>query len=207
MNMQTALYDYIIESASEIELDSTEHRFGAHFEKRMARLLDKMRGDYYHRLTRKSVRFILIAAILLSIATVALASPAGRSFIIEKFNGYSVYTVYDAEKPNKISDITIGYIPEGFEMTDSSIVEDTSAFYTYENESDWLIIEIEPLNAKYTVDTDNSKTEKITVENEEYLHIFRHEANEYIYNSDKYIYSVSGNIEQCELIKVLQNIE
>lgn len=53
-----------------IELPIEKHVFSKKFEKNMSILFDKMRGDKYHKFTRKTTRFLIAAAIILSLGFV-----------------------------------------------------------------------------------------------------------------------------------------
>ena len=45
------------------------------------------------KLSKKTVRFIIIAAVLLALATTAIASPAFRQFTLKDFSNHSEYRV------------------------------------------------------------------------------------------------------------------
>ncbi|MFR5876138.1 MAG: hypothetical protein ACLUFN_06580, partial [Eubacterium sp.] len=113
-------------AAEEVWFDSMdliegEHQFSASFERKMNRLIDKMRNDKYHHLTRRATRAIIIAAVLLAIATTVIASPRTREYIVEKFNNHSTYSVEEGYEGEIEDDLVVGYIPEGFELTYSNV--------------------------------------------------------------------------------------
>ena len=56
--------------------------FSKSFDKRMDILTDKMRNNKYHRMSRKTMRVLIVAAIILSFATTAFAIPSTRKYLI-----------------------------------------------------------------------------------------------------------------------------
>lgn len=49
------------------------------------------------KLSKKTIRFIIIAAVLLVLATTAIASPAFRQFTLNNFSNHSEYRVGDTK--------------------------------------------------------------------------------------------------------------
>ena len=142
------------------------------YKKNIAKLMDKMRGDRYHRLTRSTARAILIAAIILAIATVTFAATVGREFIVQKFGTYSTYSVVDDSNAKLVADINIGYIPEGFELTYKDDL-DTYIGYSYENGNDWVNVYKTLIDASMAFDTEyyNGKKYQLQVLKEYFLKI------------------------------------
>ena len=185
------------------ETEKYEHT--PEYEKAIQKLFDKMRRNKFHKLTRKTARAILIAAILLLIATVALASTVGKDFVIKHFGSYATYEVVNNEKGEKVDGINIGYIPEGFEQTDYQQLKDMIVVvYEYNN----YHIDI----SKITIESKESyNLEKInheTIENSgiEYIY-YEDEVNKgIVWNNGEYSYTISGNITKNELLKIAESI-
>ncbi|MGN0523183.1 MAG: hypothetical protein ACI4IG_02805, partial [Eubacterium sp.] len=76
------------------------------YTKNINRLFSKMRNDKYHPLTKGTLRALIIAAIIISLAVTAVALPQSRKYIIEKFTDHSTYTVADDAKANIVTDLT-----------------------------------------------------------------------------------------------------
>lgn len=109
--------------AASLPLEPEVRPVSKKFQRQMDRILDKMRKDKYHRLTRSAARTLLIAAILLSLAVTAMANPAARDFIIKKFSTYSTYSVENGYSGKAVSELTLSYVPEGFVKTDEYVDE------------------------------------------------------------------------------------
>ena len=177
------------------------------YKKGIEKLMDKMRGDRYHKLTRSAARGVLIAAILLAIATVTLAATVGREFIVEKFSNYSTYNVVDSSNVESVDDINIGYIPEGFEFSSKEIT-DFSQHYIYNNNGNWLIIYKSKISNAIDFDTEHENIKNINVNSFDGIY-YENSSTNYsgiIWNNGNYVYTVEGNITEKELTKIAENI-
>lgn len=191
-----------------MDLIEGEHQFSKAFERKMNRLIDKMRNDKYHHLTRRAVRAIIVAAILLALATTVVASPRTREYIVEKFSNHSTYTVDDGYE-GKIDDLTVGYIPDGFELTYSNVDKVNSVIANEYMNGD-LYFSINKMNATgitvFDTEYDNSETTIINgIEC-----IYYKDDNGYnglLWNYSDYQYSVDGNIDKDILIKIAENLK
>ena len=184
--------------------DSYDYEFSKSFEKEMNRLIDKMRKDKYHKLTRKSVQTLIIAAIILSFATTAFAIPSSRKYIIEQFKDHFSYSVDEIGDIESVESIIVGYIPDGFKKT----YEDESKLgilYEYKNNNEWFVIDKNRLDTE--VNFDNKYLEKTTVNGIEYCVYYTESTIGLIWNNEKYIYSISGSIEKDELFKIALEID
>ena len=176
------------------------------YEKGIAKLFDKMRGDRYHRFTKNTARIILIAAILLAIATVTLAATVGREFIVHKFSNFSTYSVVDETDVDDVNDIVVGYIPEGFKL-DNKIGEKSFINYTYSNNNDWISIYKTKIDSKIEIDTEYKNIEYLTINGFEVIYYNDNsDFNGIVWNNGYFIYRVQGNIYKDELIKIAESI-
>lgn len=177
------------------------------YKKEMARLMDKMRGDRYHRLTRRTARALLIAAVILAIATITLAATVGRDFVIQKFTDHSTYSVVDASDIRDVDDISIEYIPEGFELS-KNIRYDKVVLLTYSKEDEWLNIYKGRIDSDVAFDTEYKNSESLKIHN--FNSIYYEDTNlnysGIVWNDGTHIYTVEGNISKDELIKIAENI-
>ena len=178
------------------------------YKKGTVRLMDKMRGDRYHRFTRNTARAILIAAIIMAIATVTLAATVGREFIVQKFSNYSTYNVVDTSNVKDPDDIEIGYIPEGFDL-DSKEIMDISQFYSYSNNNEWINIYKRKINYELTFETEHKNSETININAFEGIYYKNPDLNfsGIIWNNGTFVFTVEGNIPKEGLIKVAENIK
>lgn len=191
-----------------MELIEGEHQFSKPFEKKMNRLLDKMRNDKYHRLTRRAVRAIIIAAILLALATTAIASPRTREYIVERFSDHSAYAVEEGYV-GEIDDLSVGYIPDGYEQTYSNIDKENSII-AYEYSNDDLHFSINKMNSTgiMTYDTEYDNSETIIINGIEYIYYKDDDGfNGLLWNYTNNQYLINGNIDKELLIKIAENLK
>ena len=84
----------------------------------MSRIINKMRNDRYHRLTTGTIKVLVVAAVILSLALTAFAIPSIREYVITQFKTHSVFRAVSTEDSQYVTDLTVGYIPEGFELVE-----------------------------------------------------------------------------------------
>lgn len=177
------------------------------YKKGIAKLMDKMRGDRYHRLTRSTARALLIAAIIIALATVVFAATVGRDFIVQKFDDYSTYDVVDTSGIKNIDNLKIGYIPDGFELT-SKYDSGVQFFYIYQNGNEWINVFKAHIDTNVTYDTEYYNEEKIITSSFEGIYYEDNNLNfsGIIWNNGNFIFRIEGNISKEELIKIAKNI-
>lgn len=180
--------------------DDAEYAFSEKFEKKMRRLLDKMRNDKYHRFTRNTIKALLVAAIILSLAVTALAIPASREYIITKSRDHFSYKVNDVSGIKKVENIEINYVPEHF-VKIGELISDAGGSCEYRNEEYWFVVDKTVIDT--AVNFDISEQSVKTVNGIDYT-LFSTDNNcgGIIWNNGIYIYSVEGNIGEAELLKI-----
>lgn len=183
--------------------DEDDFAFSKSFDKRMDLLTDKMRNNKYHRMSRKTVRALIVAAIILSFATTALAIPNTRKYIIEQFQDHFSYSVTDVDEIDITEDISIGYVPDGFIKTDEE-VSDIGIYNEYCKDELRFIIYKNPIDV--SVNYDNNSYEVIEINNVEYIISELNNTIVIIWNNGLYTYRVSGNIDKELLLRIAENI-
>ena len=83
-------------------------------EKWKKNLFNKMRDDHYHRFTTRTIKVILVAAILMALLLSAFVFPSSRETTLDSFNVFSVFKITEHNKNSVNREIKVGYIPEGF---------------------------------------------------------------------------------------------
>lgn len=157
------------------------------------------------RLTKKTIKILVVAAVLLAlaIATTAIAVPLARRANVTQLPGHGEYEVADPENAPKVKDLTVGYVPQGFEKT-----EDYGYFYVYENGEQSFTVEKLELTAGISFDTEDYPSESITINGREGVyHRSDSGYNGIIFNNGEYIFAVGGNISKEELVKIAQNVQ
>lgn len=159
------------------------------------------------KLSKGTIKVLLIAAVLLAIATTAFAIPQSREYIVDKFSNHSEYNVVDKKKSKRVKSLNVKYIPAGFEKGDDYFSRD---FYikNYKNVDKSFVVQKFALSGSVGFDTEHYETENIKINGIDAVY-YRSNNNEkgIIFNDGNYIYIISGNIEKDELVKIAQNVE
>ena len=184
-----------------------EPEFSDGFLQFIKKLAARVRGGKYRRLTR-TAKIILVAAILALLAVLsAVAVREARILLID--HGVGSYLDVEKRIGTIKEDISLGYIPEGFLLTDESNSPDFQT-RTYSN-SDGLFFNVTKMASYASVDIN---TEGIVPQRKEVNGI------EYIISSDdngtvivwisektKCLYSIDGNIDENELFQIAIHCE
>lgn len=188
--------------------DIPKHKFSEKHEKIMKPLLACQPRDNERRLSGKIIRFIIIAAVIMAVAATVFAIPSSREFIIKKFSGRTQYSVTETENNQKVESLDIGYIPAGFEKT---YEYDYDYFYKYGYENingkEHFDVDKHGLNAAINYDS-RFDSEEIYVNGAKGVYFSAENGDKAIvFNNGEYVYTISGDIEKEELIKIAQNVK
>ena len=155
----------------------------------------------------KVVKVLLVAAALLIIlSVVALSTTKGREFMMHFFKDSAVFSL-QAERMDKVNDLTVSYLPEGFELEDD-YKKNTYFIKHYINQTQWF--EIQKRSIKTTVDFDyletayeeierNGITYKITYVDDNICNV--------IWNYHDFYYHVFGNIDRETALQIAFGVE
>lgn len=176
--------------------------------RRMNALKNKMRGNVYHHFTTKTIRIMLVAAILLALMMTAFVFPSSRDSFIDNFNIASRYQMTKENKNSVPDKITVDYIPEGFELESNENLSKYLIFkYSNSNGNSFTIYKASSSTEIY-FDTEAQITEKIIIENTTYLYYVNvNGLNGIIWTENDYIYRINGSISQEELINIAKTVE
>lgn len=187
--------------------DIEQHEFSAKFRRKMDRLSDKMRGDRYHTLTRKAVRALIAAAVVIFSATVVMANPQSREYIIKNYLGKATYSMAGNADAAAVTDFQLGYIPAGFTKTGEYLCSDVFTF-EYENERKNLEASKFTIGTDISFSTSDSDYEEVSIGGISYvLFTTPNGENAVIFNNGQYTYLISGDLNKDELIKVAEGAE
>lgn len=136
---------------------------------------------------------------------------AGVSHIVvqqfEKFNLFSHDESGEAKHFLTVDDVIIGYIPEGFELT-NEIVNETRRTYCYvKGENDFILSIV--LSAWTEVGVDNEHDYEIRYINHRELHISydnKTQSGAIVIPDETVTITISGNIAKEELVRIAENI-
>lgn len=156
------------------------------------------------RLTKKAARILLVAAVLLAlaIATTAIAVPLARRANVTQLPDHGQYEVADPENAPNVDGITVGYVPDGFVLT-----EEYEHAYVYENRDKTFTVTKLELDFGTNYDTDYPSESIIINGAEGVYHRSDSGYNGIIFNNGEYIFMIDGNIPKEELVKIAQNVQ
>lgn len=180
-----------------------KHKFSKKHTETIKEILHHKEEKKIHKFSKKTIKILLIAAILLSVATTVFAIPASREFIVEKFFNHSEYNMVDTSDVKKVTSLKLNYIPKGFEKT-----EDYGDICLYEKGDKSFSVQKSELTATIKFDTEKHGSETLTINGREAVYS-KSDNNEQglIFNNGEYIYVISGNIDKEELVNIAQNVE
>ncbi len=184
-------------------LDIPKHKFSKQHNDNMKKLLNGTQQKEKHKFSKKTIRFLIVAAILLSLTITAFAIPTCREFIITKFFDHSEYNISDISNAEQVKSLTINYVPDGFVKT-----EDYGYLYVYRNGNKEFVVQKSMLSASIGYDTEFYDDEIIEINGIDAVYYKSNDVNGgIIFNNGEYIFWISGNISKEELVKIAQNIE
>lgn len=113
-------------------------KFSHSHEKRIKEIAQIADGKKRIKLTRKTLKYIIIAAVLLALAaTTAIATPHFKKYHVNKEqNGY-VYTVPGKSKGIDKAPI-LKYIPNGYKKAEENTSENYASFTYRKNSNEWF---------------------------------------------------------------------
>ena len=171
----------------------------------MNKLLNKMRDNRYHYFTTGTVRVLIAAAIILSLVVSAFAIPSVREYVITKFNTHSVFRAVSTEDSQYVTDLTVGYIPEGFELVEEDEQKLGFKYKYYDNYNKWVLVEKTTNITDFAFDTEKHDARTVIREQIEYVIYENSQTSKgIIWIDNGYIYSIKGNVSCEEILKIAQ---
>ncbi len=208
-NLEQALQLNLFE---EMEMISTEldevFIHSEKYEKQINRLFDKMRGDKYHRFTKKATTIILIAAILFALVVAGFAATVGRDFVIKTFSDHFEYSINDNNNVTAVNTVQIGYIPDGFVLENESGRKGQFKHLRFVNGEECFDINKSLITSTINFDTYDME-EPVKTNGIELVPFSKeeHEIRGYIWNKNDCIYYIQGNVSKDELLKIALSID
>ena len=185
-----------------------EAEYTENHEKWLKKLFNKMRDDRYHRFTTKTVKVLLIAATLTALLLTAFVIPSSREYIIDNFDIFSRYKLTEVNNNSVNGEITVGYIPKGFELNES-IVEDKHIAYKYvSNTNKFFTVTKQASSNEVDLNTESIECKRLIINGNTYLYyLSENNMSNIIWNANDYIYRVNGLISKDELLKIAENVK
>lgn len=171
-------------------------------------LFDKMRDDHYHVFTTKAIKVMWIAAIISMMLLTAFVLPSSREYILDNLDEFSRYKITENNKNSVAGEITVGYIPNGFKLTEKVYLNKHSA-HQYESSSNQRFIVYKYSSSmEVDFDTENYESEKIVIDSVKYIYCQGNDGlNNLIWTKNDYVYRIDGVFSKEELIKIAKTVE
>lgn len=174
----------------------------------LKKLFNKMRDDRYHVFTTKTIKVLLVAAVLTALLLTAFVIPSSREFIVDNFEIFSTYELTESNNNSVNGEITVGYVPEGFELVENGVYSKVLYSEYVSKENNALTIYKYPSSMKVDFDTETGNAEYITFDNVTYTVCT--DANKIytvVWTQNDYIYQVYGQFEKKDILKIAQSVK
>lgn len=177
-------------------------------EKWKKNLFNKMRNDRYHRFTTKTIKVMLIAATLCALLLTAFVVPSSREFIIDNFDIFSRYKLTESNDNAINGEITVGYIPEGFKLTNKLVSSKVTSYEYFDSNEEIFIVTKGSSSAEVDFDTEKGNLENIDINGQEYIfYVDENNYNFIVWNKNDYVYQVDGTLSRDELLKIAETVK
>lgn len=201
--------------ADELEDPEEEHVFSKEHERKMQKLFDgerkRLRKKMFYRNMKKVAVFLLL---IITVSSVSVFSVEAWRLEFFRFilDVKETYTGIQFEESTVIGnsysseEITLEYVPEGFHL-DSRTATKNKLFLVFAKEQEYFnFTQREPKQA-ISLDTENATLEKLKINgNEAYVSI-KNGTNILVWHDNNKTFSVDGNIDSSELVKIAENVK
>ena len=177
-------------------------------EKWKKKLFNKMRNDHYHVLTTKTIKIMLVAAILCALLMTAFSFPSSREGFVDSFDDFSIFKITKDNNNFVNSEIKVGYIPEGFKLEKSGI-EGKIIINRYKNENGQffkIVKNSSSTNVGYN--SESSESTEILLNGIKYIYCETESGvNSIIWTKYDYVYRINGRLSFDVLLEIAQSVE
>ena len=177
-------------------------------EKWKKKLFNKMRNDRYHVLTTKSIKIMLVAAILCALLMSAFVFPSSREGFVDNFDDFSIFKMTKDNSNYVNNEIKVGYMPEGFNLESSSYVGKNLLNRYEDNNGNYFTVlkSSSSINIKYN--SENTESTEIIINGTRYVYC-KGDAQVYnlIWIKYDYVYRIEARFNLDELLKIAQSVE
>lgn len=184
-----------------------EPEFSDGFLQFIKKLAARVRRGKYRRLTR-TAKIILVAAILALLAALsAVAVREARILLID--HGVGSYLDVEKRIGTIKEDISLGYIPEGFDLIDEENLRSMQT-RTYKDLNGFFFTVVKKSAYSFVdVDTEGIIPQKTVIGNIEYIVIKEDDGVRILWMPDesKCLYFLNGNIEENEMLRIAVSCE
>ena len=211
---ETALDEALTAKYNESIPQTEEHEFSQSFEKKMNKLIKRRNKPYYHIINTAGKRIACIIVIIVLSLTTTLSVKAFREafcdFFIEIFEKFSAINSIDKqEEYTEIKDIyEITYDLSGYEI--EFCQSDFTSHSVLYRKDDVVIDFNQYAKGQYDMNINTEDTVIDTIEingNEAIFYKDNHGYSNIIWRQDGYVFYISSNIMQDELIEIAKSVQ
>ena len=185
-----------------------EAEYTKNHDKWLKNLLNKMRDNKYHTFTTKTIKVLLVAAVLCALLLTAFVVPSSREFIVDHFDIFSRYKLTESNNNAINGEITVGYIPEGFKLTNENVLERLIINDYYDSNGNFITITKSSSSAEVDSNTEDVETEIIVINNGEYRYcLSKNNTGNVIWTENDYVYRINGTVSKDELLKIAETVK
>ena len=177
-------------------------------EKWKENLFDKMRDDHYHRFTTKTVKVLLVAAVLFALLLTAFVFPSSREFILDRFDTHSTYKLTEDNNNSVTDEIVVGYLPEGFELQEHNKFDKQVVNVYSSKDGGFFTIYKSSSSMKVKFDTEGFITEEVEIGSIKYVYCQGNEGvNNILWSKNDYIYQIESPFDKEISLKIAKTVE
>ena len=177
-------------------------------EKWKKKLFNKMRNNRYHVLTTKSIKIMLVAAILCALLMSAFVFPSSRESIVNSFDDFSIFKLTKDNNNFVNSEIKVGYLPEGYEFNQTLDMGKYKSYRYVNNEGEFITILKHSSSIKVEYDTENYISKEIFINDIKYVFCEGNlSTNNIIWIKNDYVYHIEAPFGEDILLKIAQSVE
>ncbi len=153
---------------------------------------------------RRVWKIVLAAAILAALLAVAAFGYAQSKYNILHLSGHSI--IYMGEKNNKkVKSLTVEYVPEGFVLTDEE-KHDEIIGREYYKDTLFFSIQKSSINDNQKIDNEYGEIKSLEIEGTEYIIYGGESYTGIIWVKDDFEYSLVGNCNETEMLKIALSV-
>ncbi len=172
-------------------------------EKWKRNLFNKMRDGHYHRMTTKTIRILLVAAILLVILFTAFVFPSSRESFMNSFDEFSMYKITRNNKNCVSDEIKVGYIPEGYVLESTEYYSKHVLVKYQSHNKEYFTVFKYSSSMEVDFDTEICISEEIYADGIQFVYSDGNEGiNNIVWTKNDYVYRISGTISKQDLVKI-----
>ncbi len=217
------IFDDIVNEAASIATENIGRNmvepeaveFSKEHEAEMQRIFRKERKKWVHRKAAEYLKrvaiFLLIVMIVSGVAVFSVEAWRIKTlnFILEMSQTHSEihFEEGNAKGDSYTSDgITLAYIPKGYKLEKKDIKNDMGSL-VFKGKEHYFVFSVSDITNSIGIDTENASFKKTTINGQEALFSSNNNVNILVWHDEIFSYTLSGTVEENEILKIAKNIK